>query len=327
VAIALLEDLAVTEISRRDWLAMTLGAGAAMALDPSRLFAQGGKLITRAIPSSGELLPIIGLGSSATFSQVAKQEDVAALAEVLRALVDGGGTVFDTAPSYGASEEVAGRLAGQAGLTDKIFWATKLNVAQKGGRADEAAARAQVETSFSRIKKAKIDLIQVHNMGDPPVQLGILKELKAKGRIRYFGITTTFENQYADLIATMKSEPLDFIGIDYAVDNREAEATILPLARDRKIGVLVYAPFGRTRLFRRVGDRPLPDWAAEFDAKTWAQFFLKFAASHPAVTVVTPATSQAKNMLDNLGGGVGRLPDEAMRKRMVAFVDALPSAG
>ncbi len=305
---------------------MTIGAGAAMALDPRGLFAQG-KLVTRAIPSSGEALPIIGLGSSATFAQVAKKEDVAALRGVLEALVNQGATVFDTAPSYGSSEEVAGRIAAEAKLTNRIFWATKLNVARQGGGADPAAARQQVETSFARIKKDKIDLIQVHNMGDPKVQLPILRELKEKGRIRYMGITTTFEQQYPDLIATMKSEPLDFIGIDYAIDNREVETTILPLARDRKIGVLCYAPFGRTRLFKRVGDRPLPDWAAEFDAKTWAQFFLKFAASHPAITVVTPATSQAKNMLDNIGGGIGRMPDEAMRKRMIAFVDALPSAG
>jgi len=246
---------------------------------------------------------------------------------VLRTLVEQGATVFDTAPGYGASEEVAGKIAAEAGLTDKIFWATKLNVARQGGAADLAAARAQVETSFSRIKKAKIDLIQVHNMGDPPAQLRILREFKDQGRVRYIGITTTFENQYADLIATMKSEPLDFIGVDYAIDNRHAEAIILPLARERKIGVLAYAPFGRTRLFKRVGNSPVPEWAAEFDAKTWAQFFLKFVASHPAVTVVTPATSQATNMLDNIGGGIGRMPSEAMRKRMIEYVDKLPSAG
>jgi aryl-alcohol dehydrogenase-like predicted oxidoreductase len=163
-------------------------------------------------------------------------------------------------------------------------------------------------------------------MGDVPTQLGILKELKQQGRIRYIGVTTTFEPQYAGLIQTMRTEPIDFIGVDYAIDNREVETTILPLARERKIGVFAYAPFGRTRLFRRVGDRPLPDWAKEFDATTWAQFFLKFVAGHPAITVVTPATSQAKNMLDNIGGAIGRLPDEAMRKRMIAFVDSLPSA-
>jgi aryl-alcohol dehydrogenase-like predicted oxidoreductase len=271
------------------------------------------------------MLPVIGLGSSATFSQVARKEDATALGEVLQALVKGGGSVFDTAPGYGASEQVAGRIATDSGLAERLFWATKVNVA-RGGPADPAQARAQIDASFQRIKKGKIDLIQVHNMGDVKTQVPILREMKAQGRIRYLGVTTTFEPQYPEIVALMKAEPLDFIGVDYAIDNREVENTILPLARDRKIGVFVYAPFGRTRLFRRVGDRPVPDWAAEFDAKTWAQFFLKFVLSHPAVTVATPATSQARNMVDNLGGGVGRVPDEAMRKRMVAFVDALPSA-
>jgi aryl-alcohol dehydrogenase-like predicted oxidoreductase len=313
-------------LTRRDWLTLTLGAGAALAVNPRGLFAQSA-LITRAVPSSGEMLPVVGLGSSATFSQVARSEDVAALREVMKAFLDRGATVFDTAPSYGASEEVAGRIAAEMGSAEKVFWATKVNVAPRGGGpADPAAARAQVEQSFSRLKTPKIDLIQVHNLGDVPTQLGILKELKAQGRVRYIGVTTTSERQYEELATIMKSEPLDFIGIDYAVDNREAEATILPLARDRKIGVLVYLPFGRTRLFRRVGERPLPDWAAEFDANTWAQFFLKFVLGHSAVTVVTPATSQAKHMLDNLGAAAGRLPDEAMRKRMAAFVEALPAA-
>jgi aryl-alcohol dehydrogenase-like predicted oxidoreductase len=316
----------MTMLTRRDWLTMTLGAGAVLAVNPRGLFAQS--LMTRAVPSSGEMLPIVGLGSSATFSQVARSEDVAALREVMKAFLDRGATVFDTAPSYGASEEVAGRIAAEMGASEKVFWATKVNVAPRGGGpADAAAARAQIEQSFSRLKTPKIDLIQVHNLGDVPTQLGILKELKAQGRVRYIGVTTTSEGQYGDLATIMKSEPLDFIGIDYAVDNREAEKSILPLARDRKIGVLVYLPFGRTRLFRRVGERPLPDWAAEFNATTWAQFFLKFVLGHPAVTVVTPATSQAKHMLDNLGAAVGRLPDEAMRKRMVEFVEGLPAAG
>ena len=312
------------ELTRRDWLALTLGAAGACSWRTAQLFGQQ-RLLTRAIPSSGEMLPVIGLGSSATFSQVARKEDVAALGEVLQALVKGGGMVFDTAPGYGASEQVAGRIVSESGLADRLFWATKVNVARQGP-ADPAAARAQIEASFQRVKKNKIDLIQVHNMGDVKTQVPILRELKAQGRIRYLGVTTTFEPQYAQMMDTMKAEPLDFVGVDYAIDNREVETAMLPLARDRGIGVFVYAPFGRTRLFRRVGDRPVPDWASEFDTKTWAQFFLKFVLSHPAVTVATPATSQARNMVDNLAGGVGRLPDEAMRKRMAAFVDALPSA-
>ncbi len=312
-------------LTRREWLTLTAGAGAALAFDPTRLHAQSS--IMRAIPSSGEQLPIIGLGSSATFSQVARSEDVTALRQVLQAFTSGGGTVFDTAPSYGASEEVAGRLAAELGITDKVFWATKVNVAGRGGgAADPAAAKAQIEASFTKLKKAKIDLIQVHNLGDVPTQLGILKTLKKEGRVRYIGVTTTSKGQYAELQTVMRNEPLDFIGIDYAIDNRDVEQAILPLAQERKIGVLVYVPFGRTRLFARVGDRPVPDWAKQFGAVTWGQFFLKYVAAHPAVTCVTPATSQAKNVIDNLGASRGSLPDEATRKKMIEFIDALPPA-
>ena len=325
--------------TRREWLGMTLGAGAAMVIAPATGGAVGltgvspaaarvsRNLITRAIPSTGEQLPIIGLGSSATFSRTARGEDHTALREVLRTMTDAGATVFDTAPSYGASEEVAGAIAAELGITDRIFWATKVNVAGRGGTpADPAAARAQIDASFEKLKKPVIDLIQVHNLGDVPTQLGVLKDIKAEGRVRYIGVTTTSERQYPELLDIMRNEPLDFIGIDYAVDNREVENEVLPLAAERKIGVLVYAPFGRTRLWARVDGRELPDWAAEFDATSWAQFFLKYAASHPAVTVVTPATSQARHMTDNLGAAMGRLPDEATRRRMAEFVDALPAA-
>ena len=316
-------------VSRREWLGMTFGAGTALSLNPRLLEAlQQGQLIKRAVPSSGEMVPVVGLGTSATFSSVARSEDLTALREVMSTMVERGATVFDTAPSYGASEQVGGTIASQLGLTDKIFWATKVNVAGRGaGVADPASARAQIETSFTRLKKPKIDLIQVHNLGDVPTQLGILEELKAAKRVRYLGVTSTSKGQYAALERVMREEPLDFIGVDYAVDNRDVERTILPLAQERKIAVMVYLPFGRTRLFRRVAGRPLPDWAAEFDAGSWAQFFIKYVLGHPAVTVVTPATSQAKHMIDNLGGGLGRLPDEAMRRRMAEFVDALPPAG
>jgi aryl-alcohol dehydrogenase-like predicted oxidoreductase len=312
-------------MNRRQWMALALGTGTALGLGPR--FALGAArqpLITRPIPSSGERIPVIGLGSSATFRSVAEGEDVAGLSEVLRVLVEGGGSVFDTAPSYGASEEVAGKLAQELGLARKLFWATKVNVARSGGPADPAAARAQIEQSFSRVGRTTLDLVQVHNLGDLPVQLGILKELKAAKRLRYIGVTSTNKEQYGALARVMREAPLDFIGVDYAIDNRSVEDTILPLAADRGIAVMVYVPFGRTRLFQRVGEAPLPAWAAEFDAGSWAHFFLKFVLGHPAVTVVTPATSKARNMADNLGGGAGRIPDEKTRRRMAEFVDALP---
>jgi aryl-alcohol dehydrogenase-like predicted oxidoreductase len=317
--------------TRREWLGLTLGAGAAMTLGcrPGAVGAMPRRdLIMRAVPSTGELLPVVGLGSSATFSRVARTEDHDALRDVLRTMTDAGATVFDTAPGYGASEEVAGAIAAELGITDRIFWATKVNVAGRGGQsADPAAARAQLEASFEKLRTPVIDLIQVHNLGDVPTQLGILKELKEQERIRYIGVTTTSESRYPDLMAIMRNEPLDFVGIDYAVDNRGVEEEVLPLAAERRIGVLVYAPFGRTRLWARVADREVPDWATEFDANSWAQFFIKYAASHPAVTVVTPATSQARHMTDNLGAAMGRLPDDAMRRRMAEYVDALPAAG
>jgi aryl-alcohol dehydrogenase-like predicted oxidoreductase len=313
--------------TRREWISLT-AAAAALSADVRRLWAQPAGLITRPIPSSGERIPVVGLGSSATFSQVARSEDVSALREVLKTMVDLGGTVFDTAPSYGASEEVAGRLVNELGVVNKVFWATKVNVAGRGGgTADRAAALAQIETSFQRLKKPKIDLIQVHNLGDIPTQLGILKELKQQGRIRYLGVTTTSDRQYGELEQLMRNEPLDFIEIDYSIANRNVEETILPLAIERKVGVIVAVPFGRAALFPRVAGKPLPEWAKEIDVASWAQYFLKFLIGHPAVTVVIPATSRPANMRDNMGGAVGRVPDGATRRRMVEYFESVAAAG
>lgn len=315
-------------ITRRDCLKYSALTSAAMLLPPSWLHAMDqGDLITRAIPATGEKLPIVGLGSSATFRTVAGSADVSALRDVLQVMFDNGGTVFDTAPAYGASEEVAGKIVQELGATEKVFWATKLNVAGRGGgSADPVAARAQVEQSFQRIGKDPIDLIQVHNLRDVPSQLPILKEFKAEGRVRYIGTTLTRTSRYSDLAKVMREEPIDFIGVDYAVDNRTSAETILPLAQDRGIAVLLYVPFGRTRLWSRVAGQEVPEWASEFGANSWAQFFIKYAAAHPAVTCVTPATSKPKNMLDDMGAAFGELPDDATLRRMEALVDGLPSA-
>jgi aryl-alcohol dehydrogenase-like predicted oxidoreductase len=317
-------------ITRREMLGLSLSAGAALTLRPSLLAGLAptkASLLTRAIPSSGEEIPLVGLGSSATFAQVARSEDVSALTEVFRTMAELGGSVFDTAPGYGASEEVAGRIAHELGITDRIFWATKVNVARPGAGADPAAARAQIEDSFRKFHTDTIDLIQVHGLADVPTQMGILKELKAEGRVRYIGVTHTGAQGYDNLAAVMRNEPIDFIGVDYAIDNRDAEQMILPLAMERRIGVLVYLPFGRRRLWGRVAGQHVPEWAAEeLDATSWAQFFLKFVAAHPAVTAITPATSQARHMADNMGAARGRLPDEATRRRMIEVVNALPAA-
>jgi aryl-alcohol dehydrogenase-like predicted oxidoreductase len=315
-------------ISRRQWLRTAAGAGAALGLGyrdglVEALAAQVAQqpVMLKRIPSSGEQVPVIGLGGR-WISANASAEELAGHRAVLRALAEGAegaGRVFDTAAGYGGggSEEYAGRWAAQDGLDDRIFWATKVNVAEGGNAsADPAAVRAQIERSFTRLRVPVIDLNQVHNMGDPPTQLGVLREYKEAGRIRHIGITTTSQNEYAALAQVMRTHPIDFIGIDYAIDNRTAEETIFPLAQDRGIAVMVYLPFGRTRMWNRIGDRPLPEWASEFDAATWAQFMLKYVVAQPAVTLAVPGTSDAEHMVDNLGGGRGRLPTPEHLRRI-----------
>ena len=313
-------------LTRRDYLKNTALLGAACALPPGLLQAfETSELITRAIPKTGEKLPVVGLGSSATFRQVAQSEDISALKSVLETLIDNGGTVFDTAPSYGASEEVAGQIMQDAGLSEKVFWATKVNVAGRGGgKADPQRVRAQLADSFKYIGKDPIDLMQVHNLGDLATQVPITQELKEERRLRYIGTTSTRASNYPILEKAMRDYPLDFIGVDYAIDNRGAAEKILPLAQELGIATLIYVPFGRSRLFSRVSGMDVPEWAQDFGVDSWGKFFLKYIISHPAVTCVTPATSKAKNMLDNIGAAYGELPDEATRKKMAALIDELP---
>ncbi len=319
-------------VSRRAWLRMAIGVGVAPKLRPEALQElQSQPLVQRAIPSTGELLPVVGLGGAHSFADAAltesRTEQYDRIGGVLQALVDGGGRVFDTAYAYGASEQVAGQVAQDREIADRIWWATKVNAAPMSGgtsgSADPAETRYQIRRSFLRLRLPRIDLFQVHNMGDPPTQLPLLHELKAAGYVRYIGITTTFETQYEGLVDVMRNEPIDFIGIDYAVDNRSAEEVILPLALERGIGVLVYVPFGRGRMWARIGDRPLPDWAAEFDAYTWAQLMLKYVIAHPAVTVACPGTSDPTHMADNLGAGRGRMPDAGQLERIAQLVETL----
>jgi aryl-alcohol dehydrogenase-like predicted oxidoreductase len=313
-------------LTRREYLKNTALLGAACALPASLAHAfDSTELITRAIPKSGEQLPVVGLGSSATFRQVAQSEDISALQGVLDTLFENGGTVFDTAPSYGASEEVAGKIVQDSGMTDKVFWATKVNVAGRGGgKADPERARAQLRQSFDHIGKDPIDLIQVHNLADLPTQMPIIEELKEDGRLRYIGTTSTRTSNYPQLEQAMRDYPIDFIGVDYAIDNRVSAERILPLAQELGIATLIYVPFGRSRLFSRVKGQELPGWASDYDIDTWGKFFLKYVLSHPATTCVTPATSKPKNMLDNIGAAYGELPDEATRKKMEQLIDALP---
>ena len=325
-------------VSRRGWLGTAVTGAAALALDPRVLRAclalQSQPLVQRAIPKTGELVPVIGLGGANTFAELAlresRTEEYSGIGAVLRALIDGGGAVFDTAYGYGASEQVVGQVAEQLGIADRIWWATKFNAARvsggASGSADPAEARYQIQRSFQRLRVQRMDLFQVHNMGDPRTQLALLTELKELGYVRYIGVTTTFKEQYSELVEVMASEPIDFIGIDYAIDNRSAEDVVLPLALERDIAVAAYLPFGRTRMWARIGDRPTPEWAADFDAYSWAQVMLKFVIAHPAITVACPGTSDPEHMTDNLGGGRGRVPDRDQLARMIELVESLPEA-
>ena len=267
------------------------------------------------------MLPVIGLGRGS------RPADPAALKEVVRTLIDNGGRVVDTTASGSAAEDSVGAAAHELGIQNKIFWSTPLVL--RGG---PAGVRAQVDASCARLKVPKIDLAMLVaiNTADIAGHLGVLREMKKEGRVRYIGVTDLLLPPsmpgpvVPNLVSLMRNEPLDFVGFDYSVGDRRAEETLLPLAQQRKIGVLGYFSFDRNRLFQRVGSTPLPDWAAEFDARTWAQFFLKYSISHPAITVARAGTSNPAHMLENIGGGTGRLPDAAMRKRMAEFVDSLP---
>jgi aryl-alcohol dehydrogenase-like predicted oxidoreductase len=228
-----------------------------------------------------------------------------------------GGTVIDSSPTYGTAEAVVGDLVDELKIRDSLFVATKVSTSGRQTGID------QIQQSFKRLRTAKIDLIAVHNLRDTKTQLQTLRELKQAGRIRYIGITTSFENQYPEFEQTMKAESLDFIQVDYALDNRNADERILPLAADRETAAMINLPFGRGRLFNAVQGKKLPEWAAEFDCKTWAQFFLKYIVSHPAVTCAVPGMAKAEYVVDNLGAARGRLPDTAMRGRMEKFIDGL----
>jgi aryl-alcohol dehydrogenase-like predicted oxidoreductase len=307
--------------SRREFLGTSLGATAALAFTPELLRAlqqSSGQLIQRAIPASGEMLPVIGVqfGNSASL-------DPAALKEVLKTLVDNGGRFLDTMhQSVPGVEDLTATVVTELGIQSKLFLGLRA-LPSGPPQPGPATPRAKVESLLSTFKVPKVDLLQLPAQADP-AQFPVLQELKKEGRIRYVGTTVIVKQLYPQLETLMRNEPIDFIGVDYSMDNRSAEEKILPLAQERKIGVVAYFPFSTGTLFQRASTMPLPDWAAEFGATTWAQFFLKYVVSHPAVTVVRAGTTQAKHMLDNIGGGIGRLPDEATRKRMAAIVDALP---
>lgn len=272
-------------------------------------------MIQRKIPSTGESLPVIGIGTARRYEAVTTEAERAPLREVLRRFAEMGGKVIDTAPSYGTAESVVGDLVAELKIRESLFVATKL------GTHGRESGIEQLEQSFKRLRTSTIDLIAVHNLQDTQAQLGTLRQWKQAGRIRHIGITTSFERQHPDFERVMKAERLDFIQVDYALDNRKADQRILPLAADRGMGVMVNLPFGRGRLFQAVQGRTLPPWAEEFDCTSWAQFFLKYIVAHPAVTCAVPGTAKAEYLVDNLGAARGRLPNAEMRGRMERLID------
>jgi len=274
-------------------------------------------LLQRSIPSSGESLPIIGLGTWRAFDAGPSAAERQPLEEVLALFVKLGGRVVDSSPMYGRAEEVVGEIAARLRLHESLFLATKVWTT---GREQGIE---QMEKSQARLQTRRIDLMQVHNLVDVHTQLATLRAWKEEGRIRYLGITDRTSRAYPEVAKLLRSEKLDFLQINYSLLEREAEEEILPLARDRGVAVIVNRPFGGGDLFARVRQKPLPDWAAEFECNSWAQFLLKWIIAHPAVTCAIPATGKARHLEDNMQGGVGRLPDAEMRRRMVDVMAAL----
>ncbi len=305
-------------LNRRDALKLGLAAGATMALGPRALFAQGssGELLSKPIPSSGERIPLIGIGTARRYDVAATEEELAPLREVLRNFPGMGGRLIDTAPSYGNAETVVGNLLAELGIRDQIFLATKVGA----GRQGRAAGLAEMQGSLERLQTDHFDLREIHNLAGTAEMLPLLREWKQEGKIRYYGITTTSKEQYEELAGFMRSEPLDFIQVDYAIDNRSAEDLLLPLAQERGIAVLTALPFGRGRVFDAFGDTPVPEWAAELGIETWAQFALKFNVSHPAITAAIPGTARPEYLVDNFNASRGVLPDAATRQRMADLV-------
>ncbi len=269
------------------------------------------KMRTRLIPATRESLPVIGCGTYRTFDVGATPEERAPLLAVLKVLFAAGGSVIDSSPMYGAAEGVVGDLLAQTQNRSGAFLATKV------WTSGQRAGIEQINRSFELLRDRRIDLIQVHNLLDWKVQLATLRDLKSAGRIRYIGITHYSASAFAEVESVLRSETLDFLQINYAMNDTAVERRILPLAADRGVAVIVNQPFGGGRLLGELRNRPLPSWAHEIACQSWPQVLLKFVLSHPAVTCVIPGTARPEHMSDNVGAGFGRMPDGALRVRMI----------
>ncbi len=301
-------------LTRREFLSLSAGIG---CLPFASAFAATSPGLERPIPRSGERLPVVGLGTAIVFDI---GEDAARRVErraVIQTMIEGGARLIDTAPSYGTAEVVVGDLLAAMGAREKIFVATKVRVASRED------TLVEMQQSLKRLRTGKVDLMQLHNVRDPNTDLRTLREWRDKGFTRYIGITHSQPGANDRVAEVMRREKPEFVQVNYSLAERSVEKRVLPLARDTGTAVLVNLPFGRGRLFSAVRGKPLPEWAGEFDAASWGQFFLKYLLANEAVTCVIPGTDKPEYMVDNLGAGRGRLPDAAMRKRMVEFWESL----
>jgi len=303
-------------ISRREFNQTALLAAGTLMLGSNRAMAGSRDMLQKAIPSSGEKIPVIGLGTNRY--GVGPSEAVRApLLAALKRFRELGGTVIDTAPSYRSSESVLGDLITDLDIRDDLF------VATKSDQSDSDAIDRQMKESLGNLRTKRFDLMQVHNLRGWQEALPVMREWKAEGRIGYIGITTSNSRQYAELENIMRQEDLDFVQLNYSLEQREAAERLMPLAADRGMAVMVNRAFGGGRIFSAVESLPVPDWAREFDCSSWAQFMLKYAISHPAATVVIPGMTKTHHVDDNMMAGRGRLPDQEERRKMAAFYDAL----
>ena len=303
--------------SRRQFIATS---AASLLVCSGKLYAQNSssaRMLSKQIPSSGEQLPVIGLGTLQAFDVDGTAEERAALGEVLQLLANQGGTLVDTSPRYGRAEAVVGDLCAELNLTDELFFATK--VFSEG----EQAGIDEMATSIERLHTPVVDLMQVHSMRDWEVHLPSIRELKEAGKVRYIGITIHRDTGHEQMMQLMREENLDFIQVNYNLVERGAAKEVLPLAQELGVAVMVNVPFAKAELFKKTSGMALPEWASEFDCDSWAQFFLKYVISHPAVTCVIPRTGNPHHMADNLKAGFGKLPDQETRLKMESFADRL----
>jgi len=305
-------------IDRRTAVKLMAAATAAAALAPSGVSAgEARTMTTRKVPSSGEEIPVIGMGSSDTFDVGDDSASRDGLRGVLQSLVEGGGRVIDTSPMYGRAETVLGGLIDELGIGPRLWYATKVWT-----RGREAGAK-QIDESFARLRTKKLDLLQIHNLLDWREHVPTLRALQAAGRVRYSGITHYRADAHTELQRVLGEEKFDWLQVNYSLAEREAEDRLLPYCRDRGVAVMVNRPFADGAMFAKVRNRSLPGWAEEIGCRSWGQFFLRFVISHPAVTCVIPATSKAQHMIDNAAAGQDPLPDEQQRRRMAEYWAAL----